>query len=68
MLPDGGVVHGMPRYYDKLFEIDEPLTLEEVKRVRQEFRKAHGEEYTPERLMSKYKVAKDRISLLRRSL
>ena len=42
-----GVLRGMPRYYDKLFELDDPLSLEEIKKVRQEFRKAHAEDYTP---------------------
>ena len=63
-----GVVKGVPRYYEKLFAIEDPLTLEEIKKVRKEFRKAHAADYTPERLMSRYKVAKDRTSLLARSL
>ena len=67
-VPGAGVFRGMPRYYDELFKVQEPLTMEEIKAVRKKFRLAHGDEYTPERLMSKYKVAKARTSLLVRSL
>jgi hypothetical protein len=67
-VPGFGVVKGMPRYYEKLFEVEDSLTLAEIKKVRQEFMKAHAEDYTPQRLFSKYKVAKDRCSLLNRSL
>ena len=67
-VPGAGVFRGMPRYYEKLFKTEDPLTLEEIKEVRKEFMLAHGDDYTPERLMSKYKVAKARTSLLHRSL
>ena len=67
-VPGFGVVRGMPRYYEKLFQVEDPLKLEEIKSLRKEFMKAHADDYTPQRLFSKYKVAKDRCSLLRRSL
>lgn len=68
-VPGSGVYRGVPRYYEKLFEISDPLKLEEIKEVRQEFRKAHASEYTPERLMAKYKVCKARRDIfLERSL
>ena len=63
-----GVVRGMPRYYDKLFEISDPLTLEEVKAVRMKFKEEHGDDYTPARLMDRYKVAKAKVDRLKRSL
>lgn len=58
MVGDGKPVHGVPRYYEEIFKCEDPLTLEEIKEVRQKFREEHGEEYTPQRLMQKYKVKK----------
>ena len=67
-VPGSGVFKKVPRYYEELFKIEDPLTLEEIKKVRQEFKLAHADEYTPERLMAKYKVAKARKDMLIRSL
>lgn len=63
-----GVVKKVPRYYEEIFKCEDPLSLEEIKEVRSQFRLAHGDEYTPERLMSKYKVKKAQTELLKRSL
>jgi hypothetical protein len=41
---------------------------EEVKAIRQAFRRAHADEYTPERLWSKYKVKKRQLEELKRGL
>jgi hypothetical protein len=65
-VPGLGTIRGMPRYYDKLFEIKDPLSMEEIKEVRQAFRREHGAEYTPERLMDKYKVQKAKQELFAR--
>ena len=67
-VPGAGVFKGMPRYYDELFKIEEPLKLEEIKAVRQKFLSEHREDFTPQRLMDKYKVAKARTNLLKRSM
>ena len=63
-----GVVRGVPRFYEEIFKCSDPLSLEEIKRVRVEFMKAHGDEFTPARLMDKYKVKQAEIRLLQRSL
>ena len=58
-----GVVKGVPRYYEEIFKEENPLSLEEIKRVRETFRREHADEYTPERLMDKYKVKKAKQEL-----
>lgn len=65
-----GVVKKVPRYYEELYKVDERFVgeLEKVKALRQVFRREHIGEYTPERLMAKYKVKKAQVSLLKRSL
>ena len=63
-----GVFKGAPRYYDELLRRMDDETLEHVKEVRQEFRRAFADEYTPERLMAKYNVKKAQLEFLKRSL
>ena len=58
----------VPRYYEEIFKIKDPMTLEDIKAVRQEFRRVHGDEYTPARLMDKYKVQKAQVKLLQRKI
>ncbi len=67
-VPGSGVLRGVPRYYEEIFKCSDPLSLEDIKRVRVEFMKAHGSEFTPARLMDKYKVKKAQVNLLTRSL
>lgn len=67
-VPGSGVFKKVPRYYATLFENEEPLEFEEIKRLRQVFRKEHEEEYSPARLMAKYQVKKAQIALLKRSV
>jgi hypothetical protein len=62
-VPGKGVIKGMPRYYEELFKEEDPLTLEEIKERRQEFLREHAQEFTPERLMAKYKCQKARLDL-----
>ena len=62
------MVKGMPRYYEELFRKEDPLSLEEIKEKRKQFHEDHIEDFTPERLMDKYKVKKAQISTLKRSL
>ncbi len=63
-----GVIPKVPRYYADIFEVDNPETLEEVKRSRKRFRDEHVLEYTPERLMEKYKVKKRQVEFLKREM
>lgn len=67
-VPGVGIVRGMPRYYmDKLKE-ENPYMYEEVKLERKKFFEKHGEEFTPEALMSKYKVKKAQVRMLKRTV
>ena len=66
-VPGSGVFKSMPRYYEELFAVEDPLSLEEIKEVRQRFMQEHGAEYTPARLMQKYQVKKAQIEQLRRN-
>ena len=67
-VPGQGVYKKVPRYYEELFKLTNPLSLEEIKEVRQKFREEHSDEYTPERLMDKYKVKKAQVDMLKRTL
>jgi hypothetical protein len=67
-VPGSGVFKKVPRYYQEILEAEDPLTLEEMKAVRKKFMQEHGDEYTPERLMDKYKVKKAQVDLLKRTL
>ena len=58
-----GILKKAPRYYETILSNESPEAYEEVKRIREVFRKEHGEEYTPERLMAKYKVKKADLRL-----
>ena len=63
-----GVIKGMPRYYEELFKEEDPIGLEEIKEMRQEYLREHADEFTPERLMDKYKVKKAQLSQLKRTV
>lgn len=63
-----GVFKGVPRYYEKLFADEDPLTLEAIKEVRKKFREEHAEEYTPQALESKYKHKVKQIERLKRTV
>jgi hypothetical protein len=63
-----GVLKKAPRYYETIYAEENATSLEEVKRIRQEFRKAHEHDYTPERLLDKYKVLAARESLKSKEL
>ena len=60
-VPGKGVVRLVPRYYQTILESENPEQLELVKNLRQEFIKAHGADFTPERLRDKYHCAKARL-------
>lgn len=67
-VPGTGVVKKMPRYYEERLKAEDAAMHEEVKRLRQVFRKEHAEEYEPQRLMAKYKVKKAQVGLLKRNM
>ena len=67
-VPGEGVLKGTPRYYtERLRELDEQA-YDRVKESRLSFRRDHAEDYTPERLMAKYKVKEAQFKLLKRTL
>jgi hypothetical protein len=66
-VPGSGVYKKVPRYYEKLLEQSDPELLEQVKEERKAFRLANADEYSPDRLMAKYKVKKAATAKLVRS-
>lgn len=62
-VPGAGVYPKVPRYYETILASEDPGQHEEIKELRQQFRKAHADEYTPQRLWQKYKVQLDRQAL-----
>ncbi len=63
-----GVIKKVPRYYDELLrKVDEDM-YDHVKAARKQFKLAHADEYTPERLMDKYRVKKAQVKFLARTL
>ena len=62
-----GVLPKVPRYYEEILRSESECDYEAVKLAREVFRRQHGDEYTPERLMSKYKIKKAQMGMLRRN-
>ena len=67
-VPGSGVFRKVPRYYQELFAMEDPQTLEQIKVMRRKFKDEHADEYTPERLMAKYNVQKAKLQLLKRTV
>lgn len=67
-IPGYGVVKKVPRYYEELLKIEDPIALEEIKELRSKYREDNMDEYTPDRLMAKYKVKMAQIRSLERKL
>ena len=67
-VPGSGVFKKVPRYYEEIFACSDPMSMEDIKAVRQKFREEHAEEYTADRLMSKYHVKKAQVDMLKRRL
>ncbi len=67
-VPGHGTEQLVPRYYERILELEDPETLELVKQLRDQFMQAHQADYTPERLRAKYECARARENLKRRSL
>ncbi len=59
-VPGKGIIRKVPRYYQNILKTEDPATLELVKELRQQFKKAHAADYTPERLLDKYKIMQAR--------
>lgn len=62
-VPGKGVVRGVPRFYAERFGEVFPERLEEIKKIREAFRREHADEYSPERLMARYKCAQAKRKL-----
>jgi hypothetical protein len=62
-LPGGGVAYGTPRYFDKKLEEEMPDVYAIIKEDRQKYLAENKEEFTPQRLWSKYKVKKAELEL-----
>ena len=62
-VPGKGVFRGVPRFYEECYAEVFEAELEEIKKVREAFMREHADDYTPERLMDKYKcmVAKQKL-------
>lgn len=63
-VPGVGVVKKVPRYYEERLKDEDEQLHEEIKFLRQKFRDENADEYTPERLWSKYKVKKAQTNQL----
>lgn len=67
-VPGIGVLPKAPRYYLDMLAKENQQMHDKIKAMRLEYRKAHGDEFTPERLEAKYRVKKAQISTLEREL
>ena len=57
----------VPRYYDNLFQIDNPEKMAEIKEQRVKDMRKHAHDNTPERLADRETVKKAQISFLKRA-
>ncbi len=67
-VPGKGIINKVPRYYETILEAENPKLHEVVKALRQEFIRAHGADFTPERLRAKYECQKARQLKKKRTL
>lgn len=67
-IPGRGVFKKVPRYYEDLYSAEDEEAFEIIKEVRKAHYEANQGEYTPERLMTKYKVKKAQVNQLKRNL
>ena len=63
-----GIVQKVPRFYEEIFKTEDPLSLEEIKAIRQKFKEEHSEDYTPQRLIDRYNVKRAQLKFLKREL
>jgi hypothetical protein len=57
-----------PKYYDKLYKIDQPYEYDELLYMRENNAKLNSEDNTPERLLVKEQVIKAKLQQLKRNL
>jgi len=57
-VPGKGVIRKVPRYYQNILQTNDPAMLEQIKKLRQIFHKAHKADFTPDRLRAKYACAR----------
>jgi len=57
-----------PKFYDRIYEEENPVEHAELVRVREKYARAHKLNGTPERLAVRKKVLESRISTLKREL
>ncbi len=57
-VPGVGVIRGIPRYYESLMENIDPTALDDAKTIRATYAREHPDEFSPERLHSKYLIYK----------
>jgi hypothetical protein len=65
-IPGKGVFKKVPKYYDRLLKDSDPETWAKVQRNRDQYRNQHRDNYTTERLHTKYRVKKAQLSQLKR--
>lgn len=67
-VPGKGIIKKVPRYYENILKISDPEMHNTVKDLRQEWIALHRSDFTPKRLMDKYKCAQAQISQRKRAL
>ncbi len=67
-IPGMGIINKVPRYYQKILEKQNLVLLQDIKKTRSIYFAKHREDFTPERLMDKYKCARARQSEKQRTL
>jgi len=67
-VPGKGIIKKVPRYYETLLKKSNPDLLEVVKHMREVWIGKHREDFTPERLMDKYKCARAQQSQRQRAI
>ncbi len=67
-VPGKGIIQKVPRYYQTILQQQDPTTHELVKKLRAEWISAHRDDFTPSRLMDKYKCARARQHQRKREL
>jgi len=65
-VPGKGVFKKPPGYYDRLLETDDPETYARVKQARNQYRDTHKDDFTTDRLYTRYKVKKAQLAQLPR--
>lgn len=67
-VPGRGVFKKIPRYYQEIMAGENPEAFQNIKEVRRDFFASHKQDFTPERLIDKYKCARAQQSQRQRAL